>query len=275
MDGRALHAHGAVAPVRGSAWADANDQQHSSLGVDVQSHPSKHRPEPPSAPTGGATSKSPRTNLFLFFAVTGVSLQYRNLAQSLRSYNIIGVDHMHMNNPRSYPFIAAIGADYAALLRRHQPQGPYMLGGFSFGGLVAWTVATHLEAQGETVRLVLTDSEALTLYERPFDIPTKEIADPVTLPELAEFRSTLLAQTKHNLAIHDGFHLGRLRGPALLIRRCTEPVSVSALGDEVSPDDPHHVGACQGANGFEDFAAGNLVRCVPSSDRYTMLKEES
>lgn len=32
-------------------------------------------------------------------------------------------------------------------------------------------------------------------------------------------------------------------------------------------------GACQGTNGFTEFAAG-LDVCVPSSDHYTMLKEE-
>lgn len=40
-----------------------------------------------------------------------------------------------------------------------QPRGPYLLGGWSFGGLVAWETARRLEERGEEVALlVLIDS---------------------------------------------------------------------------------------------------------------------
>jgi thioesterase domain-containing protein len=40
-------------------------------------------------------------------------------------------------------------------IRAHQPSGPYLLGGYSFGGLVALEVARRLTASGETVRQLL------------------------------------------------------------------------------------------------------------------------
>jgi acyl transferase domain-containing protein len=50
--------------------------------------------------------------------------------------------------------------DYITELRQIQPHGPYLLGGFSGGGLTAWEMARQLEAAGEEVAL-------LTLLDTP------------------------------------------------------------------------------------------------------------
>src|SRR5258708_14783093 len=48
---------------------------------------------------------------------------------------------------------------YLLAVRRVQPKGPYLLGGWSFGGLVAFEMAQRLDALGETVALLaLLDS---------------------------------------------------------------------------------------------------------------------
>ncbi|HEX6292500.1 MAG TPA: amino acid adenylation domain-containing protein [Herpetosiphonaceae bacterium] len=55
-----------------------------------------------------------------------------------------------------------------AALRAAQPEGPYLLGGWSFGGLVAYEMACHLTAQGHQVGLLaLLDSQAPTLEAPP------------------------------------------------------------------------------------------------------------
>jgi thioesterase domain-containing protein len=55
--------------------------------------------------------------------------------------------------------VSAMAARYLAELRQLQPHGPYRLGGWSFGGLVAFEMAQQLEEQGETVQgCVLIDS---------------------------------------------------------------------------------------------------------------------
>ena len=52
-----------------------------------------------------------------------------------------------------------MAADYLASIRQIQPTGPYNLLGWSFGGLVAHAIATHLQDQGESVALLaLLDS---------------------------------------------------------------------------------------------------------------------
>jgi amino acid adenylation domain-containing protein len=81
---------------------------------------------------------------------------YRKLA------NLLGPDQP------SYGFVAptqplttieSMAAHYIAEMRAIQPAGPYQLGGYCFGGVVAYEMARQLEAQGETVSLLaLLDS---------------------------------------------------------------------------------------------------------------------
>jgi amino acid adenylation domain-containing protein len=50
--------------------------------------------------------------------------------------------------------ISQVAAAYVEEIRMLQPQGPYFLGGFCFGGLVAYEAAQQLAAAGEDVALV-------------------------------------------------------------------------------------------------------------------------
>ncbi|MGI8967597.1 MAG: amino acid adenylation domain-containing protein [Chloroflexota bacterium] len=58
-------------------------------------------------------------------------------------------------------------ADYIELIRKIQPTGPYLLGGFCDGGLVAFEMAQQLRAQDETVeQLILIDVGAGSTHRR-------------------------------------------------------------------------------------------------------------
>lgn len=58
--------------------------------------------------------------------------------------------------------IPNIAANYIDILKRYQPQGPYLLGGWCYGGVVAHEMACQLERAGEEVlRLFMLDSHAL------------------------------------------------------------------------------------------------------------------
>ena len=57
--------------------------------------------------------------------------------------------------------IAEMAAAYIDEIRRVQPEGPYLLGGYSFGGMVAHAMAVQLQAAGERVAaLALLDSRS-------------------------------------------------------------------------------------------------------------------
>src|SRR5262249_4615088 len=48
-----------------------------------------------------------------------------------------------------------MAAYYVAAIREVQPQGPYLLAGYSFGGLVALEMARRLEEMGEHIGLLV------------------------------------------------------------------------------------------------------------------------
>ena len=49
------------------------------------------------------------------------------------------------------PSLEETAAGYVEAIREHRPEGPYCLGGLSFGGTVAFEVARQLRAQGESI----------------------------------------------------------------------------------------------------------------------------
>ena len=60
-----------------------------------------------------------------------------------------------------------MASDYLEQIRRIQPNGPYHLLGWSFGGYVAHSMAAQLEQQGEKVALLaLLDSNVDPDYLR-------------------------------------------------------------------------------------------------------------
>jgi thioesterase domain-containing protein/acyl carrier protein len=64
------------------------------------------------------------------------------------------------NVVEDHPSVADIAAHYRHHIRRIQPEGPYRLGGLSFGGLVALEVAQQLREEGAEVSL-------LALFDTP------------------------------------------------------------------------------------------------------------
>jgi thioesterase domain-containing protein len=64
-----------------------------------------------------------------------------------------------------------VAAAYLRALREVQPSGPYLLGGWSSGAVIAFELAAQLQAQGETVaRLVVADAPAPQTQPRPGDV---------------------------------------------------------------------------------------------------------
>ena len=57
--------------------------------------------------------------------------------------------------PAHYTTVEDIAAHYLSEIRTTQPQGPYFLGGFCFGGLVAFEMAQQLQRQGQELALLV------------------------------------------------------------------------------------------------------------------------
>jgi amino acid adenylation domain-containing protein len=57
--------------------------------------------------------------------------------------------------------VESVAADYLRAVRAFQPEGPYRLGGWSMGGVIAFEMARQLEAAGQTPELLaIMDAEA-------------------------------------------------------------------------------------------------------------------
>ncbi|NGO11411.1 SDR family NAD(P)-dependent oxidoreductase [Streptomyces sp. HC44] len=64
-----------------------------------------------------------------------------------------------MTNSEPLHGISALAEHYAEIIRTVQPEGPYDLGGYSFGGLIAYEVTRRLQEQGATVEsIVMVDT---------------------------------------------------------------------------------------------------------------------
>ncbi len=143
----------------------------------------------------------------------GLVACYRDLAAqmdpsrpfyALRSRGLHGQEKL----PQS---IEEMAAEYAQSIQSIQPHGPYILGGWSLGGIIAFELARHLQSRGETVkRLVLLDT-AMPEGSNPL-VPQQqedqvglEYGIPFTLHELSQLKPEdqlpLLWQHAKNLGV--------------------------------------------------------------------------
>ncbi len=107
---------------------------------------------------GESGSKPP---FFLVAGMFGNVLNLRHLALMLgRDRPVYGLQARGLiGDAEPHRRIEAAAADYIAELKQVQPDGPYLLGGFSGGGITAYEMAQQLTAMGDEVaQLVLLDS---------------------------------------------------------------------------------------------------------------------
>jgi iterative type I PKS product template protein len=115
--------------------------------------------------------------LFLFPDGCGAATSYLRLPRISATTAVIAFNSPFMKNPHEMAGhdLQRILSSYIASVRRHQPHGPYHLGGWSAGGILAYAIAQRLIADGESIAtLQLIDSPAPTrgldrLPDRFFD----------------------------------------------------------------------------------------------------------
>ncbi|MBW4508480.1 MAG: amino acid adenylation domain-containing protein [Scytonematopsis contorta HA4267-MV1] len=109
----------------------------------------------------GSSSKQP---FFCIHPGAGTVLAYVDLAHHLGSEQpFYGLESLGLEDEQKpYGRVEEIAAHYIEAMQTVQPQGPYRLGGWSFGGLVAFEMAQQLHAQGQQVSLLaLLDTSAV------------------------------------------------------------------------------------------------------------------
>lgn len=101
----------------------------------------------------------PQGSMPPFFCVHGVGgnvVGFRDLGRHMGpTHPFYGIQARGLDGKQPHASaIEEMAAHYLREIRTVQPQGPYLLGGFSFGGLVAYEMAQQLQAQGEDVALL-------------------------------------------------------------------------------------------------------------------------
>lgn len=104
--------------------------------------------------------KKAKKTLFLFPDGCGSASSYGQIPKVHPDIAIVGLNCPYMKNPED---MTGTLEDMAGILlaevRRRQPYGPYYFGGWSAGGVLAYSAAQQLLEVGETVeRLILIDS---------------------------------------------------------------------------------------------------------------------
>jgi acyl transferase domain-containing protein/thioesterase domain-containing protein len=128
----------------------------------VAMHPSHTRPGPP---------------FFLVAGMFGNVLNLRHLAHLLGSDRpFYGLQARGLYGDEApHETFEEMAEAYLEEMRSVQPRGPYMLGGFSGGGITALEMAQQLEAQGEQVGL-------LVMLDTPFpDLPQLTLRDRMSV----------------------------------------------------------------------------------------------
>lgn len=121
------------------------------------------RSEPPSSLVKIKDGPHRAQPIFLVHAIDGDVLIYRDLVQALDSQRPVYAFQAQgvAGEAEPLPHIEAMATRYIDAMRTLQPEGPYLLGGASFGGIVAFEMAQQLRARGQGLDLLfLIDAPA-------------------------------------------------------------------------------------------------------------------
>jgi thioesterase domain-containing protein/aryl carrier-like protein len=125
--------------------------------------------------------------LFFVHAQGGGTITYSPLAQQLgRDQPFYGLEAPGLNGEQE-PLLDVVemAAHYLKVLRRIQPEGPYRLGGHSFGGLVAFEMARQLREERNEVDMLAILDTAAPVAGNPFEQFSDAGDEATTIIELA------------------------------------------------------------------------------------------
>lgn len=119
------------------------------------------------------------------------------------------------------PTLEEMAAAQIRTIRAIQPEGPYLLGGFCNGGVIAYEIARQLEASGQTVALLLLIDPSFLMY--PVALRTYQAAF-IQISKL--FRLSEAQQLNWALRLK---HMARKLSFALLHRKDPDPLDFNNL----------------------------------------------
>jgi thioesterase domain-containing protein len=109
-----------------------------------------------------------------FFCVHGIGgevLPFQSLAGSLSvEQPFYGLRWAQDDDGPRFPSIETLATRYISAIRRVRPGGPYLLGGYCSGSMIAWEMAQQLQAAGDSVSLVVLIDHSLPTITARFSV---------------------------------------------------------------------------------------------------------
>ena len=160
--------------------------------------------------------------LFLIHPATGLAHLYQELKVSLNEINLYALSNDRFGDPlNSYASIEDMAASYIQILQKYCPKGPYIIGGFCTGGVVAFEMVKQLESIASgTCALVLIDSFKLQRLGTPEerDLYNKTQLQLRGLPENSELGQKMIHELDHNQELVVNYREKYLTTPCLYIK---------------------------------------------------------
>lgn len=132
--------------------------------------------------------------------------------------------------------IEEMARDYISEIRGVQAQGPYAIGGFSAGGVVAFEMARQLQAEGETVA-------TLALLDSKINAGQQASSTGSSTIQFARFASTAKANARYAMRMSAGAFLKR-KAKNLKMRAAVRMAQIKSALHIASP--ASHLGAEEG-----------------------------
>ncbi|BAZ13567.1 amino acid adenylation domain protein [Calothrix sp. NIES-4071] len=135
----------------------------------------------------------PKGNKPAFFCVHpagGHVMSYMKLAQYLgNDQPFYGLQAQGFNGEQPLTRVEDMASVYIQAIQKFQPNGPYYIGGWSFGGVVAYEMAQQLHTMGHKVSLAIIDSYVPILLDK-----NKKIDAPYLVGALSRYFGGMLGQ---------------------------------------------------------------------------------
>ena len=128
----------------------------------------------------GSRSSSPA--LFLLPDGAGSAQSYMQLPEILSTLSVFGLDSAFYTRPQDFNIsFEAATSTFVRAIRSIQPHGPYLLGGWSMGGMYAYEAARQLLSAGEAVQNLLMIDSPCPGTLPPLPAPTLSILEKAGL----------------------------------------------------------------------------------------------
>ncbi|HEV7673038.1 MAG TPA: amino acid adenylation domain-containing protein [Candidatus Angelobacter sp.] len=109
-------------------------------------------------------------SLFLVHPAGGSVMTYTHLGERINR-PLYGIQAFpRLDDTRRRTDVIAMAKEYVTELKQHQPAGAYLLGGWSSGAMIAFEMASQLEASGERVNQVF-------ILDGPAPVPRADVSD--------------------------------------------------------------------------------------------------